>query len=177
MPRLRDAVEEPIQVFVSSNQDEFDRLRKSLRSRIELQSQGHKWLFDVKLPEHSHSAHVKREIDRLLAISSIFVVLIGRKKSKWVNYEVDYALSNELPILAYEYYSRVRRRTGRPASASETRNLLLKLRKADVRLRGHKGEFQEAEEVVTAVLDDLPELISRIVNHYAGISREISKRV
>jgi len=174
MPRHpNESVEEPVMVLVSSREQEFLQLREDLKHQIELQREGNRWLFEVRLPEHSHRAHLKVEIDKLLAMCSIIIVLIGRESSKWVTYEVDYAISNGIPILAYEYYRR--RRAG--LGSTKTRSLVRRLRNADIKLRGHKGEFQSRDDVVAAVLEDLPEIMARIANHYAAINREVSKRV
>jgi hypothetical protein len=170
--RQTDIVREPIRVFVSSHQKEFARLREELAIRIGglAFEKISKSILVADLAEHSPGTRVRQEIDELLDKCSIYLIVIGRRSSKWVKYEYEYALSNNLPILAYEYYKPTAQR-----AIVKTDTLVQKLMSAGIKLRGHNPRFHNISELIDAILNDLAELVAKIVNGYAGVKKTTSK--
>ena len=127
-------IKEPISIYVSSHTQEFKELRERLKSRIRnlRTKQFGKRIFMAELVEDYPGPDWQATMNELLSRCSILVLLIGRRQSKkWVDYELDYATTNDVPILAYEYY----RKSGSPLR-TETRALVNRL-KGRTTIHGH----------------------------------------
>jgi hypothetical protein len=165
-------IKEPINVYVSSHTQEFKDLRGRLKSRIRnlRTKQFGKRLFMAELVEDYPGPDWKATMDELLSRCSVLVLLIGRRQSKeWVDYELDYATRNDIPILAYEYY----KKSNRPVR-TETRALVNRL-KGRTTLHGHGDrKFKDEDGLVIAVLKDLLEQAGIMVNRYTIVKREIN---
>jgi hypothetical protein len=100
----------------------------------------------------------------------MLVLLIGRRQSKkWVDYELDYATTIDVPILAYKYY----RKSSRPVRI-ETRALVKRL-KGRTTIHGHGNRrFKDEDGLVIAILKDLIEEVGIMVNKYTVVKREIN---
>jgi hypothetical protein len=173
-PRPRaNLIKEPIRIFVSSHQGEFAKTRKLIRARVEALEiiPLRKWIFVADLAEDYPGTSVREDIERLLRSSSLYILLIGRRSSKYVRYELDYALTNGIPILAYEHYWPI----ANPPPV-KTAHLVKSLREAGVKIRGHKEKkFEDRNKLIDAILSDLAELIGKKFNHYTSIIRAVTK--
>lgn len=127
-------------------------------------------MFVAELVEDYPGPDWKATIDKLLSRSSILVLLIGRKSSnEWVEYELDYATKNDIPILAYEYY----REMANPPQV-ETTALVSRL-KASTTLHGHGDKkFEDEEDLLIAIPKDLVEQVGIMINGYTNVKREIN---
>jgi hypothetical protein len=157
---------------VSSHTQEFTELRERLKSRIRnlRTKQFGRRFFMAELVEDYPGPDWKATMDELLSRCSILVLLIGRRQSKkWVDYELDYATTNDVPILAYEYYRKSSR-----SLRIETRALVNRL-KGRTTIHGHgERRFKDEDGLIVAILKDLIEEIGIMVNKYTAVKREIN---
>jgi Thoeris protein ThsB, TIR-like domain/Domain of unknown function (DUF4062) len=165
----RSRLKQPVRIFVSSNLKEFEKIRRSLQARVERIEASGKWLLQAELTEDYPGNRLKATIDSLLAQCSIFVLLVGREKPrKWVKYELDYARTNGLPILAYEYHNKTK--SPPPVQTKDFVDWLMN--DGDILVRGHSPKFSDSDQLVDAVAIDLLEEVGRGMVHYARVLRE-----
>jgi hypothetical protein len=169
VPTPNKYLEKPIYVFISSHQREFQTLRRTARDLVEVTTQGNRWLFKVDLAEDTPGLTIGGHIKELQDRTQIYVLFIGYRYSLKTEGEFDFAWTNGLPILVYEYYQSRSRFAGRVNTDKFMKKILCR----DIIVRGHDKEdkYSQDRDVIDALINDLLEAIGRIVDDYTKIRK------
>lgn len=162
-------IKETIHIFISSKQKEFESVRDRLSFEIGNQQLFFSSILKADLAEDYPSDRTDEGISKLIQQASLFILLIGYKKSAEVEKEFNYALSHGLPILAYEFY-RHRNKTYNKIQTTRFRN---KVNNSKTKIRGHDDPFATKEELIDKIMQDIPEELGFIANHYTKIKKSV----
>ncbi len=164
-------LENPIYVFISSHQREFQKLRTATKNSIELEIQGTRWMFKADVTERTHALTVGANLTELLERCEIYVVFIGYRKSQKTEQEFHYALSNGIPILAYEYYQS----NSEYGGEKRTTPFLKKIMNEDIIVRGHDEPFADDRQLVDRLINDLLETVGNVIHRYIRIRKAVGR--
>ncbi len=159
----------PFFVFISSSQTEFKSLRKSLRDAIDTEEFARQRIMKAVLIEEERGARISEDIQKAIDQASIYVGIVGHKKSDWTKVEFRAAAARGLPILFYQFKRRGQR--GR----SGMQNLLdLEVRPKDIRVR---GPYRTEATLTSAILNDLAIQVTEMVREASRVRKAIHRGI
>jgi len=169
--------EQPVVVFISSAQHEFERFRQQVRSVIN----GERWstsklhVMRARLIENQRGPVIPDEIRRGLDASSIYLGVFGGQLRDWPVAEYRYARARGLPQLIYKFQHRSR--PGRPRRqrsggriSGVDRFLREQVQAYGVRVR---GPYRNLDDLLEDMLEDLATLITRMANENAELRKTL----
>lgn len=163
---------EPIKVFISSSQKEFERLRKGLKTEIGDVELAYQQMLKAVLVESKKGTSIKSDIDEGLSDSAIYVGIFGQVYSEITVEEFRKAYSRMMPILIYRF----RKNKGIKSVIGGRSNvddfLRTEVKQNDIRIR---GPFFSDAALIEAVITDLGFLIAKMVKESASIRRTIGR--
>lgn len=166
--------EQPIVVFISSAQQEFENFRQDLKDTINTEEWSNLNVMRARLIENQRGSVINAEIRRALDESSIYVGIFGRQLRDWPVAEFFYAKARGLPLLIYRYERRLRpgrpqRRKRGPMSAVDR---FLKEEVIDAGIRVN-GPYRNLENLLDIIPQDLANLVAEMVRENADIRKRL----
>lgn len=105
-PPEKTPVDDPIVVFISSHQKEFQELRTALKDAIDAEDLFGKYLMKAELVEKRSGTTISGDIEQALANSNIYVGIFGKVYSEPTVREYRISRRLGLPIVMFEIASR-----------------------------------------------------------------------
>lgn len=168
-------LEEPILVFISSAQQEFESFRQELKQTIDSEPWSKVIVMRGCLIENQRGPVVHDDIRRKLDVASIYVGIFGKQLRDWPVAEFRYAKVRGLPQLIYKYERGLRpgrppkrRRTG-PRSRVDS---FLKTEVEDVGIR-IRGPYRDLKVLSDIIMKDLAILSVQMVRENADIRKRL----
>lgn len=162
----------PFRVFISSSQNEFERLRKNLKSRINAERFADQRIMRGVLIEDESGPVIPEDIAEEIGECSIYIGIFGRRKSDWTFREYREARARDLPLLVYQVTRRGRLRARTPGRRSEVQKFLdQEARSRGVRIRQYSSE----DALEDAVLGDIAIEVAKLVTEAARVRKTIHK--
>jgi hypothetical protein len=170
-----EALPEPFIVFISSSQNELQRLRHRLRRAINLVEFVDQHIMKAILIEDQRRPVIKQEIKDKIEKSAVYVGIFGRVRSGWTIAEFNEARERGLPLLVYHFKrttrpGRPRQRAPGPLSPAE-RYLARHVMPLSINVRTYRSEAG----LIQGVLQDLTTQVADMVNENAKIRKTIHK--
>ena len=170
-----EAVSNPIVVFISSSQDEFNSLRKRIKKALENEAFADYSLMKGLLIEDERGPVIKQKVKTHIDKSAIYLGIFGRVRSKWTIAEFWEARDRGIPLLIYHFKrvtrpGRPRQATGGPKSPAE-RFLRAHVRTLSIFVSTHHSEAG----LLKKLLQDLAFQTTELVNENAQIRKVIHK--
>jgi hypothetical protein len=160
----------PILVFISSSQDEFEKLRKFLKTAIEKEF---RLTTRAVLIEEEQGVVISKNIREKIEKSSIYVGIFGKKYSEWTVAEYCEARRMGLPLLIYHLKKGPSgRRAGGRKSAVE-KFLENEARRFDIRVRIFSKEEEIPANVINDVAFEIAELVKEAISHRGIIFKSL----
>lgn len=168
-------IDNPIVVFISSAQEEFEQFRQDLKETIDSEPWSNQGALEAVLIEDQRRPVIPNELRDKLDQSSIYVGIFGRKLRDWPRAEFDYAKSCSLPQLIYKY-----ERPSRPGRPSRLRRAgrktnVQKFLEREAYGPGIRvnGPYHDLDELYTVIPADIAILAAEMVRENADIRRRL----
>ncbi|NWG37050.1 DUF4062 domain-containing protein [Nitrososphaera sp.] len=163
---------EPIKVFISSSQKEFERLRKNLKTEIDDVELAYQKMLRAILVESKKGTSIQSDIDEGLSDSAIYVGIFGQVYSEITVEEFRKAYSRMMPVLIYRFRKNKRIKSVIRGRSNVDEFLRAEVKQYDIRIR---GPFSNETALIEAVITDLGFLIAKMVKESANIRRTIGR--
>lgn len=172
MPLSENEILHPFKIFISSSQNEFDRLRDALKERINSERFVDQRIMRGVLIEDESGPVIAEDIAREIHDCSIYVGIFGRRKSDWTFREYREARARDLPLLVYQLK---RRGHGIPRGRRSDVQLFLdkEVKERGIRIRQYGSE----DRLEQAVLNDLALETTSLVNEAARVRKAIHEGI
>ena len=159
----------PFSVFISSSQTEFSSFRRNLKEAIDTEEFARQRIMKSILVEEERGAHISEDVQKAGDIASIYVGIIGQRRSDWTKIEFRAAWARGLPILIYEF-----RRHGQRGMSGMRRFLDDEVKPKDIRIR---GPYKTEASLTSAILNDLAIQVTEMVRETARIRKAIHRGI
>ena len=168
---LNVTIEKPINVFVSSSQDEFLDLRDELKKQIDAMKIGPKQIFQATLLEKKQGESIQSKIDKGLDSGSIYVVIVGKKDTSWTLDEFEEARIRALPILIYDC-----RKLSKSKGKGNLAKRIERLKKKGVIIQNPPESYKSDQDFINHVIIDLPEKLGEIAERYLIVRKTVVRK-
>jgi len=172
--------EEPVEsfsVFISSSQEEFERLRTNLRDAINAEEFARQRIMRAVLVEEKRGSVIRTDIEKGIDGYAIYVGIFGQVYSDWTAYGFRMARMRGLPLLVYRFRrqkgrGRPRKHDGRGRRSKVEVFLEDEAKRFDIRVRGPYSSENSLED---AMLTDLALQVADMVAEIATV-RKVTHR-
>jgi hypothetical protein len=168
LPPSAPEIFHPFKVFISSSQNEFDRLREALKERINSERFVDQRIMRSVLIEDETGPVIAEDIAREINDCSIYVGIFGRRQSDWTFREYREARARDISLLIYQLRRRGRG-IPRGRRSDVQRFLDREVKERGIRIRQYGSE----DRLERAVLNDLALETARLVNEAARVRKAI----
>ncbi len=155
-------------MFISSAQKEFESIRKKLKRQIELVRIGKRLIFSVILVEKRGGDRIRADIREGLDEAAIYVILLGSQSSPTTVAEFDDAWIRGIRVLIYEP-KKISKKSG-------MRHFRSKLRKLGIRAQIPDRAYENEQDVIDHVINDLAEKFGDIAKMYVTVRNTVARK-
>ncbi len=121
------------------------------------------------LIEEERGPRVSEDIQKGVDVASIYVGILGHRRSDWTKTEFRAAWARALPMLIYEF-----RRKGQRGMSGMRKFLANEVKPKDIRIR---GPYKNEATLTSAILNDLAIQVTEMVRETARIRKAIHRGI
>jgi hypothetical protein len=166
------AIEDRIEVLISSSQGEFGKIRGKLKERIDDFRLGRRYVFKADLVESMGGEIIQGDINKALENCAIYILIIGHRDSAATLDELKDAWIRGIPILVYDY----RRRRSKKSGRNRLVRYVESQKDKGLRISVPDFPYTDENDLINHVLRDLPSKLGEITSKFVRVRGIISRK-